>query len=73
MDIKQGDKVKYIGKGVPQYTNKILVVKTVLARGLILEFPEKDKRKVALEGGGIWNMNSLVCGFNEVEESKEYE
>ena len=60
---------KYIGEGVPQYTDKFLVVKTVLVNGLILEFPEKDKRKVALEGGGIWNMNSLVCGFNEVEES----
>ncbi|EOB3445381.1 hypothetical protein ACIJDA_002848 [Enterococcus faecalis] len=69
MSIQSGDKVKYIGKGVPQYTNQFLVVKTVLVNGLILEFPEKDKRKVALEGGGIWNMNSLVCGFNEVEES----
>lgn len=69
MSIQPGDKVKYIGEGVPQYTDKFLVVKTVLVNGLILEFPEEDKRKVALEGGGIWNMNSLVCGFNEVEES----
>ncbi|EAE5884735.1 hypothetical protein E3W05_14290 [Listeria monocytogenes] len=69
MDIKQGDKVKYIGTAITEYTNQFLVVKSVLGKGLILEFPEKDKRKVALEGGGIWNMNSLVCGFNEVEES----
>lgn len=68
MDIKQGDKVKYIGTAIPEYTNQFLVVKSVLGKGLILEFPEKDKRKVALEGG-ICNMNSLVCGFNEVEES----
>ncbi|WP_445450988.1 hypothetical protein [Enterococcus faecalis] len=68
MNIKQGDKVKYIGTAIPEYTNQFLVVKSVLGKGLILEFPEKDKRKFALEGG-IWNMNSLVCGFNEMEES----
>ena len=70
MSIQPGDKVKNIGEGVPQYTDKFLVVKTVLVNGLILEFPEKDKRKVALEGGGIWNMNSLICGFDEVEEQR---
>ncbi|EKR9335320.1 hypothetical protein P9720_000064 [Enterococcus faecalis] len=67
MSIQPGDKVKYIGTAIPEYTNQFLVVKSVLEKGLILEFPDKDKRKVALEGGGIWNMNSLVCGFNEVE------
>ncbi|MET1201224.1 hypothetical protein [Enterococcus faecalis] len=69
MDIKQGDKVKYIGTAIPEYTNQFLVVKSVLGKGLILEFPEKDKRKVALEGG-IWDMNSLICGFDEVEEQR---
>lgn len=65
------DEVQVINQDtcIHEYTNQFLVVKSVLGKGLILEFPEKDKRKVALEGGGIWNMNSLVCGFNEVEES----
>lgn len=70
MDIKQGDKVKYIGTAIPEYTNQFLVVKSVLGKELILEFPEKDKRKVALEGSGIWDMNSLICGFDEVEEQR---
>lgn len=53
MSIQPGVKVKYIGKGVPQYTNQFLVVKAVLVNGLILEFPEEDKREVVLEDCGI--------------------
>lgn len=33
MDIKQGDKVKYIGTAIPEYTNQFLVVKSVLGKG----------------------------------------
>ncbi|MBO1106102.1 hypothetical protein FQT01_12440 [Enterococcus faecalis] len=69
MSIQPGDKVKYIGKGVPQYTNQFLVVKAVLVNGLILEFPEEDKREVVLEDCGIWKEESLICGFDEVEEA----
>ncbi|MBO1084635.1 hypothetical protein [Enterococcus faecalis] len=68
MSIQLGVKVKYIGKGVPQYTNQFLVVKAVLVNGLILEFPEEDKREVVLEDCGIWKEESLICGFDEVEE-----
>ncbi|MGH2202120.1 hypothetical protein ACQ1ZM_15205 [Enterococcus faecalis] len=57
-----------MGTAIPEYTNQFLAVKSVLGKGLILEFPEEDKRKVALEGGGIWDMNSLISGFDEVEE-----
>ncbi|RTK73162.1 hypothetical protein, partial [Enterococcus faecalis] len=58
MSIQPGVKVKYIGKGVPQYTNQFLVVKAVLVNGLILEFPEEDKREVVLEDCGIWKEES---------------
>lgn len=67
MQIKPGDKVKYIGTGVRQYTGQMLEVKSVLKDGVILLFPEKDRGCVAIEGGGTWGTESLLCGFSEVE------
>ena len=43
MSIQPGDKVKYIGKGVPKYTGKILEVEKVIPLGCILLFPEEDR------------------------------
>lgn len=61
MSIQSGDKVKYIGKGVPQYTNQFLVVKTVLVNGLILEFPEEDKKRGCT--GRLWNLEGRIVNL----------
>lgn len=68
--IKPGDKVKYIGSGVSKYTGQMLEVKSVLRSGVILWFPEEDRGRVILEGGGNWGTVSLMCGYSEVEENE---
>lgn len=70
MNIKTGDKVKYIGKAIPEYTGKILEVKKVIPSGYILLFPEEDRGLLGIEGFGVWKKESLICGFDEVEEQR---
>ncbi|MDK7910796.1 hypothetical protein [Enterococcus faecalis] len=67
MVIKQGDKVKYIGTAIPEYTGKVLEVEKVTPSSYILLFPEEDRE---IEGLGIWKKESLICGFDEVEEQR---
>lgn len=57
MVIKQGDKVKYIGTAIPEYTGKILEVKKVIPSGYILLFPEEDRGLIGIEGFGVWKKN----------------
>ena len=70
MSIQPGDKVKYIGKGVTKYTGKILEVEKVIPLGCILLFPEEDRGLIGFEGLGVWKKESLICGFDEVEEQR---
>lgn len=69
--INSGDKVKYIGTKIPEYTNQILEVSRVISKGLIIVFPEKDRREVIFDGLDSWKCQSLICGFDEVEEVVE--
>ena len=67
--IKQGDKVKYIGAALPQYTGEILEVKAINDRGVvILLTPERDRGFLEIEGMGVWRKESLICDISEVEE-----
>ncbi|EGO5061076.1 hypothetical protein ACFJX1_11920 [Enterococcus faecalis] len=70
MNIKSGDKVKYIGTAIPEYTGKILEVEKVIPLGYILLFPEKDRGLLGIEGFGVLKKESLICGFDEVEEQR---
>lgn len=70
--IKPGDNVKYIGTALPKYTGKILKVRRCLVNNnYMLWLPEEDKRKLALEHGGIWGVESLICGREDIEEAGE--
>lgn len=71
MKFKSGDKVKYIGTAIPKYTGKILEVAKVIPSGYILLFPEGDRELIGFEGFGVWKKESLICGFDEVEDSDE--
>lgn len=66
--IKKGEKVKYIGTGVPKYTGQLLEVNFVNDKCVSLLFPKSDRHQVAIEHGGIWKQESLLCGHSEVEE-----
>ncbi|HGC5945106.1 TPA: hypothetical protein ACIZC1_002605 [Enterococcus faecalis] len=70
MLFKAGEKVKYIGTAIPQYTGKVLEVSRVISLGYILLFPEEDRGLIELEGFGVWKKESLICGFDEVEATK---
>lgn len=70
MTIKQGDKVKYIGTAIPEYTGKMLEVEKVIPLGYILLFPEEDRGIIGFEGFGVLKKESLICGFDEVEEQR---
>ncbi|MCU2241445.1 hypothetical protein N2D50_04100 [Enterococcus faecalis] len=70
MSIQPGDKVKYIGTAIPKYTGKILEVERVIPLGYILLFPEEDRGLIEFEGFGVWKKESLICGFDEVEEQR---
>lgn len=69
--IKKGEKVKYIGTGVPKYTGQLLEVKFVNDKCVSLFFPEADRHQVANEHGGIWKAETLLCGHSEVKEVKD--
>lgn len=66
--IKKGMKVKYIGTGVRKYTGQLLEVKSVGKNCVILYFPKADRHQVAIEHGGVWKAETLLCGHGEVEE-----
>ncbi|MGX7202375.1 hypothetical protein BCR22_07300 [Enterococcus plantarum] len=66
--IKKGEKVKYIGTGVRKYTGQLLEVKSVGKNCVILYFPKADRHQVAIENGGIWKQDSLLCRHSEVVE-----
>ncbi|NSM31421.1 hypothetical protein HRE39_09485 [Enterococcus faecalis] len=70
MNFKSGDKVKYIGTAIPEYTGKILEVEKVIPLGYILLFPEKDRGLLGIEGFGVLKKESLICGFDEVGEQR---
>lgn len=65
--ISPGDKVKYIGTSIPRYTGKVLEVQCIVKNGVILLYPTSDKEIVAVEGGGVWQSESLMCGFDDIE------
>lgn len=71
--IKPGDKVKYIGTGVPKYTGQILEVSAKFQTCVSLFFPEEDRGFTAIENLGVWRSESLLCGFSEVEQINEVE
>ncbi len=68
--IKAGDKVKYVGTRVQQYTNKVLEVDRVLEHSVILKFPLEDRGEVVLDGFDRWKYGTLFCRLDEVEDSK---
>lgn len=63
--------VKYIGTALPKYTGQMLEVKRYVSAGVILYLPEEDRSHVAIEGGGVWKSNSLLCGLDEIEEAEK--
>lgn len=71
--VNKGDIVRYIGIALPQYQNKLLEVKTVLAHELILLLPEEDKDYVFISGMGLWKNNSLLCQFSDIEQVEKEE
>lgn len=64
-------KVKYTGTALPKYTGQMLEVKGYVNAGVILYLPEEDRSPVAIEGGGVWKSESLLCGLEEIEEVVE--
>ncbi|MDA9472075.1 hypothetical protein [Enterococcus sp. 5H] len=70
--IKQGDNVKYIGTALPKYTGKILKVRRCLVNNnYMLWLPKENRHQLALEHGGIWGVESLICGREDIEEAGE--
>ena len=66
MNIKVGDKVKYIGTEYPKHKEKLLGIKSILPNGLVLHFP-KVEGPTALDGRGNWHYEIIVCDFDDVE------
>lgn len=60
-------KVKYTGTALPKYTNQVLEVKKFVNAGVILYLPKEDRNHVAIENGGVWKSDSLLCSLNEIE------
>lgn len=69
--MKPGDKVKYIGTNMPDYTGKLLEVQRVAGDYLILYMPEEDRSDVELEGAGMWRYNTILCDYEDIEEAAE--
>lgn len=60
-------KVKYTGTTLPKYTGQVLEVKRYVNAGVILYLPKEDQGNIAIENGGVWKSDSLLCSLNEIE------
>lgn len=65
--MKAGDKVKYTGTNMPDYTGKMLEVQRVAGEYIILYMPEEDRGDVAIEGAGVWEYNTILCDHEDIE------
>lgn len=69
--MKPGDKVKYIGSNMPDYTGKMLEVQRVAGDYVILYKPKADRRDVEIENAGIWKYDTILCSRDDIEEEQK--